>query len=132
MWVKKIDRNDPFKYEVFPTLERRILKDDGTYSTGFVLFRYYQNNSGEFELCKEEYQFIVTLEALMSNFVVIDSAIEKKLNDLESYKRKVEGEKLDTLLSPFTASVYGPESAEENVNATNSDNITQTVPDGSN
>jgi hypothetical protein len=54
-----------------------MMNEDGSITTAFVLYKYWRNNDGEFEMCSSNNKVVVSLETLMSRFVEIDSELDK-------------------------------------------------------
>lgn len=102
MWIKRLNSTEGlFRYEVDKSNRIEMMNEDESITTAFVLYKYWRNNDGEFEICKSNYRMIVSLETLMSKFVEIDSEIDKELTELREFKHKADEEKLDACLSPF-------------------------------
>ena len=122
MWVKRLNRTeDFFRYEVDKSNRIEMMNEDESVTTAFVLYKYWRNNDGEFEMCKSNYRMIVSLETLMSKFVEIDSEIDKELTELREFKRKVDEERLDACLSPFYVGKTEEINTDESVYVTNLD-----------
>lgn len=122
MWVKRLNSTDEiFRYEVDKSYCIEMMNEDESITTAFVLYKYWCNNDGEFEMCKSNYKMIVSLETLMSKFVEIDSEIDKELTELREFKRETMAEKLERVISPFTTSEKECSVASENRDVTNLD-----------
>jgi hypothetical protein len=121
MWLRRInDSGNEFRYELETFYTAPLLMDDFMQTQMFPLLKYWKNNNGEFQLCKCNEKVYVTVEMLLSNFVAIDSNVDKKIKDLEQFKQNVQANNLENSLKPF---VLGD---VENV-PTDDANITQQV-----
>lgn len=131
MWVKRLNEGDQFRYDVQKYSRIEMMNEDGSITTAFVLYKYWRNNDGEFEMCSSNYKMIVSLETLMSRFVEIDSELDKEITELREFKHKTDEEKLDACLSPFYVGGNDVVCASENETVTNLDvKLTDPVSDG--
>ena len=98
MWVKRLSDNravDEVKYEVHTRYSSSLIQTGGDRTVLFSIYRYYKDNNGEWQLCGDSSH--ITLETLMSDFVLIDSPIEKELTDLIEYKKQSQQRNLEFL-----------------------------------
>lgn len=98
MWVKRLSDNravDEIKYEVHTRYSSNLIQTGGDRTVLFSIYRYYKDNNGEWQLCGDSSH--ITLETLMSDFVLIDSPIEKELTNLIEYKKQSQQRNLEFL-----------------------------------
>ena len=98
MWVKRLSDNrtvDEIKYEVHTCYSSSLIQTGGDRTVLFSIYRYYKDNNGEWQLCGDSSH--ITLETLMSDFVLIDSPIEKELTNLMEYKKQIQQKNLQFL-----------------------------------
>lgn len=80
--IGECSENMEFKYEVtFPYYTESVELVDGSRIPTVLLTRYYKNNEGEWERCGTNACKYVTVDALLSNYVAIDSAVYKHIID---------------------------------------------------
>ena len=118
MFVRRLEDThyDEFKYEVIPSICGDWVElKDGTINPILLLRKYYKNNNGEWEMCANFNHRYITLEALLSNYVVIDSAAHKRIMYDESIIKKYHEEKLEDTLK-FYANIQGSPDIENNEN----------------
>lgn len=103
MWLRRIDSDgSEFRYELEDFYTATLMTGKGQQTQMFVIYKYYKNNDGEFKLCKCNEKVYVTIEMLLSAFVVIDSEIDKKIKDLQEFKKNAQAQNLEKSLAPFT------------------------------
>lgn len=111
MWLRKLAYNgerlfkDVFgedfngepeiKYLLYDECSQSLQTGD-EFTTVYTLQRYWKTNEGEWKPCVGG-TTLVTLETLLSNYVLIDSKLEKGIKDLQHYKIKKEEENLEQL-----------------------------------
>ena len=102
MWLRKInDNSNEFRYELETFYSAPLMQEDGSKTQMFVLYCYYKNNDGEFKLVRTDDKIYVTIETLLSEFVVIDSKIDKTITELQGFKRNAQAKNLEDSLKPF-------------------------------
>lgn len=103
-----------FKYEVtFGYYTNSVELIDGSCIPMVLLTRYFKNNEGEWERCGGNATKYVTMDALMANYVAIDSPVYKHIIDSNDLVKRYRYEKLNDVLKPFT-DIYGnPEKPQE-------------------
>lgn len=102
-----------FKYEVTFGYYKSVELIDGSCIPMVLLTRYFKNNEGEWERCGGDATKYVTVDALMANYVAIDSPVYKHIIDSNSLVKQYRYEKLNDVLKPF-ADIYGnPEKPQE-------------------
>lgn len=105
MWLRRIDDSgEEFRYELETFFSAPLMFDNCgrlEKTQMFVLYKYWKNNDGEFQLCKSDEKVYVTIETLLSKFVAIDSAVDKTIQDLENFKTNIYAKNLEDSLSPF-------------------------------
>lgn len=78
MWMHKIGTPDETRYVLYPMGTKVIVDTDETEHL-FLLIRYWKNNEGEFERCKTDPMRYITTSALLKDYVLIDSNVDKVL-----------------------------------------------------
>ena len=80
--IGECSENMEFKYEVtFPYYIESVELVDGSRIPTVLLTRYYKNNEDEWERCGTNACKYVTVDALLSNYVAIDSPVYKRIID---------------------------------------------------
>ena len=106
MEVVRIDEytgNIEFKYEVtFPYYTESVELIDGSRIPTVLLTHYYKNNEGEWERCETNGCKYVTVDALMANYVAIDSPVYKRIIDSNDLIKQFRYDKLNDVLKPYT------------------------------
>lgn len=116
MWLRRINSDgNEFRYELETFYSVPLMLDDGSNTTCFVLYKYWKDNNGEFKLCRSNEKVFVTIETLLSEFVQIDSHVDKELNALQEFKRNIQAKNLEDSLAPFC--VGGVEEVSSNLSA---------------
>lgn len=124
MWLRRIedtrsiydDSGEEFRYELETFYSAPLMFENcGHFEQTqiFVLYKYYKNNNGEFELCKSNEKVYVTIETLLSNFVVIDSKVDVVLKDLTSFKKDFYAKNLEESIAPFIMDKTDPRIPKE-------------------
>ena len=52
-------------------------------------------------MCQSNNKIYIPLETLMSDFVVVDSKMDKTITELQNFKQKVQAKNLEDSLTPF-------------------------------
>lgn len=108
--ISECSENMEFKYEVtFPYYTESVELVDGSRIPTVLLTRYYKNNEGEWERCGTNACKYVTVDALLSNYVAIDSPVYKHIIDSNSLVKRYRYEKLNDALKPYTDISGSPE-----------------------
>lgn len=106
MEVVRIDEyteNIEFKYEVtFQYYTKSVELVDGSCIPMVLLTRYFKNNEGEWERCEIDGYKYVTIDALMANYVAIDSPVYKRIIDSNDLIKQFRYEKLNDTLKLYT------------------------------
>lgn len=101
--IGECSENVEFKYEVtFPYFTESVELVDGSSIPTVLLTRYYKNNEGEWERCGTNACKYVTVDALLSNYVAIDSPVYKRIIDSNDLIKQFRYEKLNDALKPYT------------------------------
>lgn len=106
------DGGTEFRYEIEDWYTIPVLLENGFCTQCFPAYKYYKNNSGEWEMCKANNKVYIPLKTLMSKFVMIDSDIDKTLIALQDFKRNTQAKNLEASLKPFVFSA-----TEENIDS---------------
>ena len=102
MWLRRInDNGKEFRYELETFYSASLMLDDCSQTQMFVLYKYWKDNNGEFQLCKSNEKTYVTIETLLSQFVAIDSKVDKQIIELQNFKTNVQAKNLEDSLTPF-------------------------------
>ena len=102
MWFRSInDSGSEFRYALEDWYTIAVLLEDGFCTQCFPAYKYYKNNSGEWEMCKSNNKIYVPIKTLMSDFVMIDSNVEKSITELQNFKRETQAKNLEDSLRPF-------------------------------
>lgn len=102
MWVKRLDSIDSeFRYEVYSAYSDELIQVGGKPTTLFTIVRYFKNDKGEWERCKFHASACITIEALMNDFILIDSPIHKELQKLREFQKSTYAKNLEESLAPF-------------------------------
>lgn len=83
------------RYELYDAHAQTIQIGD-KYTTVYSIRQFWKNNDGEWKPCAGD-GILVTLETLLSNYMLIDSRIEKGVKSLVDYKLQKEEENLKQL-----------------------------------
>jgi hypothetical protein len=87
--IGECSENMKFKYEVtFPYYTDSVELVDGSRIPTVLLTCYYKNNEGEWERCRTNASKYVTVDALLSNYVAIDSPVYKHIIDSNSFVKQ--------------------------------------------
>lgn len=89
----------PHRYKIV-CVQGSIMNKDGCEEPCILLHRYWRSDDG-WEICSSNYEVYVSLETLMSKFILVDSPIDEQLKSLSDFKNKIQQEKLDESLAPF-------------------------------
>ena len=101
--IGECSKNMEFKYEVtFPYYTESVELVDGSRIPTVLLTRYYKNNEGEWERCEINGCKYVTVDALLSNYVAIDSPVYKRIIDSNDLIKRYRYEKLNDTLKLYT------------------------------
>ena len=97
MWVKRLSDTsriaDEIKYEVCTRYSSHLVYTGGDRETLLTIQRYYKDNDGNWQFYGDTGH--VTVETLMSDFVLIDSPVEKEIQQLREFKGNI-------ILSPIS------------------------------
>lgn len=105
--IGECSENMEFKYEVtFQYYAKSVELIDGDIVPMVLLTRYFKNNEGEWERCEINGYKYVTIDALMTNYVAIDSPVYKRIIDSNDLIKQFRYEKLNDVLKPYT-DIYG-------------------------
>lgn len=111
--ISECSENMEFKYEVtFPYYTDSVELVDGSRIPTVLLTRYYKNNEGEWERCTTNASKFVTVDALLSNYVAIDSPVYKHIMDSNSIVKQYRYEKLNDTLKVYTGFLGDPETPQ--------------------
>lgn len=95
IWLRKLDKvsdgvkfiNGPRKYSLeWTEYPKQIMLPDGTYTACFELAEYFEDNEGELVRTWPQVPIYVSLETLMSYFIIDDSNVGRYIKDLEDFK----------------------------------------------
>lgn len=102
MWLRRIDSDGlEFRYELETYDSQSLMLPDGGQTQIFLVYKYYKDNNGEFQRCSHNSKVYVTIETLLSSFILIDSPIDEKLIKLNKFKLDTYSKKLEESLKPF-------------------------------
>lgn len=114
MWLRRInDYSNEFRYELESSYSAPLMQADGSKTQIFVLYCYYKNNDGEFRLMRTDDKIHVTIETLLSEFVAIDSKMDKTITELQDFKCNTQAKNLEDSLKPFCFDFVEEHSVEE-------------------
>jgi len=121
MWLREINNNGmEFRYEVDDQFTIPVLLEDGSCTQCFPVYKYYKNNSGEWEMLKSNYKVYMSLKTLMSQFVLIDSPTDNIIKELQNFKQNIQAKALEDSIAPFYVGST-QDLCDSNLNSTNSD-----------
>ena len=104
MWLKKINQGDngyEFRYELQTFYTEPLMLADGSQTQCFMMYKYWRDNNGEFQLCKSDAKILVSIETLLSQFIQIDSQVDNTLKNLQEFKDNTQAKNLEDSLAPF-------------------------------
>lgn len=108
--IGECSENVEFKYEVTFGYNTDLVEliDDSVVPM-VLLTRYYKNNEGKWERCGISATRYITMDALMANYVAIDSPVYKHIIDSDYLIKQFRYEKLNDALKPYIDIYENPE-----------------------
>lgn len=101
--IGECSENMEFKYEVTFGYNTELVELINDSVVPMVLLtRYYKNNEGEWERCGVSATRYITMDALLSNYVAIDSPVYKRIIESNDLIKQFRCEKLNDALKPYT------------------------------
>lgn len=95
------DSGSVFRYELEDWYTIPVMMEDGFTTHCFPAYKYYKNDNGEWEMCKNNNKVYMPIKTLMNNFIMVDSNVDKTITELRDFKCKVQEENLEKSLKPF-------------------------------
>lgn len=102
MWLRRInDSGEEFRYELIDGNIYDLMLEDGSCTKAIMVVKYWKNNDGKFQRVAYKSSMYVSMNVLLSQFVLIDSNVDKELKDLGDFKNNTYAKRLDESLKPF-------------------------------